>query len=64
MLCRVLRRLAMAKRECKWTVDDDGAFNTECGHRFELTYDGPKENHWVFCPYCGGILKEKAENND
>ena len=54
----------MAKRECKWTVDDDGAFNTECGHRFELTYDGPKENHWVFCPYCGGILKEKDENND
>ena len=41
---------------CTWTEDEDGAFETGCGDMFDFTNDGPSENGFKFCPYCGGEL--------
>lgn len=38
---------------CAWTVDDDGIWNTGCGNAFMFEADGPHENGFKFCPYCG-----------
>lgn len=40
---------------CWWDLADDDAshYETSCGHAFEFTTDGPRENRFTFCPYCG-----------
>ena len=47
---------AKLNRTCEWVVDEDGIFDTGCGNKFEFIYDGPEENHFTYCPYCGGKL--------
>lgn len=51
---------AEAERACTWTEDEDGPWITGCGHAFEFNTDGPKENGFQHCCYCGGklIIKE------
>lgn len=51
----------MAKT-CKWTQDEDGFYDTECGNKWEFMYDGPKENKVVFCMYCGKKIIEDIDN--
>jgi hypothetical protein len=41
---------------CVWCQDDDGIFQTLCGNSFEFYAEGPKENKFQFCPYCGNRL--------
>jgi len=43
-------------KSCKWRVDDNGVYNTECGEAFEFLADGPKENNAQFCIYCGNKI--------
>lgn len=38
---------------CAWVQNDDGVWETSCSMAFEFTVDGPKANHFLFCPYCG-----------
>ena len=47
--------------KCKWTPDEDGAYDTECWNRFELMHGTPKENHMEYCPYCGKQIDEEAK---
>ena len=49
-------------RTCDWTPDDDGIYETTCGHSFVFTDDGPVENKMVFCCYCGARLTAKPVN--
>lgn len=45
--------------ECRWGDDDDeGIWNAECGELFQFYADGPIENGFKFCPYCGKELCE------
>lgn len=49
----------MVTLECQWYIDDvggDSVWETKCGHSFEFNDDGPKENGFKFCAYCGGTL--------
>lgn len=46
------------KKPCAWMLDEDGDYGTECGDTFVFTVDGPKENNFKFCPFCGGALCE------
>jgi hypothetical protein len=41
---------------CIWAEDEDGAWDTACGERFEFTDGGPAENGAKFCLYCGARL--------
>jgi len=48
-------------RECIWEYDDDGCWAASCdtdrSKTFYFTDDGPKENGFKFCPYCGKPLQ-------
>lgn len=46
-------------RKCKWTPDEDGIYDTDCGGRFEFKEGGPKENQTKYCQYCRGILNQE-----
>lgn len=49
----------MATPVCVWYLDDIGgesAWETDCHHTFEFNDDGPVENGFKFCPYCGVAL--------
>lgn len=54
---------------CRWTVDDDGVWNTDCGHDFVIIDATPAENEMKFCCYCGYALVQvvpepEAEEDD
>lgn len=41
--------------ECHW-CENDTAWETSCGELFIFTTDGPRENKFKYCSYCGGRL--------
>ena len=45
---------------CVWREDDDGVWATSCGNLFQFDVDGPSENKFTHCPYCGAHLKAEA----
>lgn len=50
---------AELRKTCAWTPDDDGIFQTGCGHSFYFDGNGgPTEHQQKFCGYCGGTLIE------
>ena len=51
------------KARCEWTPDDDGTWNTGCGNSLVFIAQGPAENNFKFCPYCGGSLRENPPND-
>ncbi len=43
---------------CKWTYDEGhDKWDTGCGEAHCFMADGPKENSYGYCPYCGRELK-------
>lgn len=45
---------------CVWSqVIRDGAWNTGCGKRFNLSWGGPTENKMKYCHGCGEHILEK-----
>lgn len=44
------------RHACAWCVDDEGIFYTGCGHMWQFTDGGPRENGTKFCQYCGGRI--------
>lgn len=50
---------------CTWTEDfQTGAYETSCDQLFECITDGPKENGFKFCCYCGGELRVAHPKNE
>lgn len=49
------------EQRCSWSEDDDAAWDTECGERFQFNEGGPPENGFGFCPYCGKNLNPVAK---
>lgn len=45
-------------KNCAWTPEggDSGDWKTKCNHIFTFTDEGPAENGFEFCPFCGGHL--------
>ena len=48
--------------KCKWELidEDAGVYETECDNMHYFVSDGPTENKYKYCPYCG---KELEDNN-
>ena len=42
---------------CLWGQDDDGVWETSCGHAFEFSDGDPADNAFLFCPFCGRQIK-------
>jgi hypothetical protein len=38
---------------CEWYQDEEGLYETSCGHYFEVTSGSATENRMKFCCYCG-----------
>jgi rRNA maturation endonuclease Nob1 len=57
---------------CKWRKNgfhmaEHNFWETSCDNLFQFNNDGPKENHFVYCPYCGKeikIIAEEPEDED
>lgn len=45
---------------CRWTVDQDGSWDTGCGEKFQFTEGGPFDHGLEYCGYCGQTLQEAA----
>ena len=44
---------------CEWRYNDsEYYFESSCEHLHIFMSDGPKENEYKFCPYCGKKIKE------
>ena len=48
------------KRACGWKENEDGQYETTCGHCWEFNNGGPAENKVTFCPYCGKAISVRA----
>lgn len=48
---------SFSHKPCAWTVEEDGLWNTGCGNAFLFEVEGPHENGFKFCPYCGKPLE-------
>lgn len=42
---------------CGWTNGDEG-YETSCGKIFVVIAGTPKDNDFVYCPYCGRKIHE------
>jgi len=50
------------KQECKWGLDPDGHWNSNCGETWTFSgHFGPKDNGMNHCPFCGKALTEEEQ---
>lgn len=54
----------MNRNACEWKIDDDGIWQTGCGEFFVFEADGPAENDFHFCPFCGQKLNVESEGEN
>lgn len=52
------RMTSSGQRPCVWSQDEDGAWETTCGRRWEFNVGTPTENNCRFCMYCGNPLTD------
>ena len=53
------------ERICEWTNDEDYEYyETSCGEAYSLIDGTLAENKHLYCPFCGGKIKELTNNNE
>ena len=53
------REIGVSDNVCEWKYNDsEYYFESSCEHPQIFMSDGPKENEYEFCPYCGKKIKE------
>lgn len=52
-----------SKKHCVWGPydEDNGTFDTQCGQTHYFPEGDIKDNHYVYCPYCGRRIDEVKE---
>ena len=50
----------MSAKECEWSQDYYGNYDTACGECFTFIEGGPEDNNARFCCYCGGRIVVKT----
>lgn len=59
------RRKKQDSPECDWLEDSSGEFwETRCGEAHCFITDGPRENRYAFCPYCGRKLTARLAKGE
>jgi hypothetical protein len=48
-------------RECVWTDDGEGNWDTGCGERYIILEGTPTQNDMRFCAFCGAALREPTQ---
>lgn len=50
----------MKKKYCTWSEDYiDDYWYSDCNNQYVFTDGGPKDNGFIYCPYCGRKLRQK-----
>lgn len=51
------------EKTCEWKQDggEGNDYATDCQNMFTFIDDGPAQNGFEFCPYCGGRLTIQNE---
>jgi hypothetical protein len=50
---------------CEWVEDEEGVWETDCNEAFQFSSDGPVQNGFNFCPFCGKpIIHHNAARTD
>ena len=44
-------------KECRWTQDEDGVWQTDCDNSYEIIEGTPRDNHMRYCCFCGKVLR-------
>lgn len=60
---RDMQPVPKATGPCGWTMDNEGWWETDCGHVFVLNDGTPSQNRMGFCCYCGSKLVEMVCQN-
>jgi len=56
--CDRLTALVGHDNQCSWYIEDGSdTWWTECDNNAVFYSDGPAENGFKFCPYCGGEIR-------
>ena len=63
-LASAIREHGIARHSCSWTPDDEGVYETQCGHTFVFIDGGCSENNANYCQYCGGKVIERDWEKD
>lgn len=50
----------MSADHCGWIYNErDDSWDTDCENKFQISNnDTPKQNGFVYCPYCGDPIRE------
>ena len=57
-LLRIVKNGGVSDDVCEWKYkDSEYYFESSCEHLHIFMSDGPKENEYRFCPYCGKKIK-------
>ena len=57
-LLRIVKQGGVSDDVCEWKYNDsEYYFESSCDHLHIFMSDGPKENEYRFCPYCGKKIK-------
>lgn len=46
---------------CTWTLQDDGTYEIGCSPGQLIDQEAITDNHYKFCPWCGGRIKEEGK---
>ena len=50
--------------KCTWTYDEYCDYwETECNEAFVFAADGPVENNFTYCPYCGREIEVSEDGS-
>jgi hypothetical protein len=53
------------KKDCRLVEGSDGEWNcSACNNDFCFDADGPKENHYAYCAFCGAKIIEYVDYKD
>lgn len=53
----IIALLQAGPHTCAWLEDDDGNWDTTCGHAWTFFEGTPNDNGLVYCPFCGALLQ-------
>ena len=57
-LIEIVKQVGVSDDVCEWKYNDyEYYFESSCEHLHIFMSDGPKENEYRFCPYCGKKIK-------
>ena len=54
----IVKQCSVSDDVCEWKYNDTEYYwESSCEHLHIFMADGPKENEYIFCPYCGKKIK-------